>query len=175
MAHLLGAAVWIGGIFLLLATLAPTLNDLTAAGRQVVLGRALPRFSAMALVAWGVMGLTGLYAAALQVGNLRGLTTTPYGQSLLLKLALLVPLLALGAFNLLIVTRRIRRVTDEEAAGGWSGNFVTAIAAETLLVTVLLGVVGLMAGQAPAREELVARPGGWSSRSKRTANRAHST
>ena len=159
LAHVLGAAVWIGGIFVLLATLAPTLNDLTAAGRQVVLGRALPRFSALALVAWGVMGLTGLYAAALEVGNLHGLTGTPYGQTLLLKLALLVPLLALGAFNLLVVTRKVRRATDEEATAGWSGNFVTAIAAEAILVTVLLGVVGMLIGQAPARQELAAQAG----------------
>ena len=159
MAHLLGAALWVGGIFVLLATLAPALNDLTAAGRQVVLGQALPRFSALALVAWGVMLLTGVYAALLQVGNVRGLVETAYGQSLLLKLALLVPLLALAAFNLLVVTRKIRRAADEEATAGWSGNFVTALAAEAVLVTLLLGVVGMMIGQAPAREEQTAQAG----------------
>lgn len=159
MVHLLGAAVWVGGIFVLLATLAPTLNALTGAGRQIVLGRALPRFSTLALIAWGAMGLTGLYAASLQVGNLRGLTATPYGQTLLLKLALLVPLLALAAFNLLVVTRRMRRATDEEETAGWSSNFVTAIAAEAILVTVLLGVVGMLIGQAPAREVLAAQAG----------------
>lgn len=159
MAHLLSAALWVGGIFVVIATLAPGLNDLTAAGRQVVLGRALPRFSALALVAWGVMALTGLYAAALQVGNLTGLTGTPYGQTLLLKLALLVPLLGLAAFNLLVVTRKIRQATDEEAAVGWSGNFVTAVAAEAVLVTLLLGVVGMLIGQMPARDALVAQSG----------------
>ncbi|MCC6312663.1 MAG: CopD family protein [Thermomicrobiales bacterium] len=153
-AHLLGASIWVGGVFALLAVLAPTLRDLTPAGRQVVLGRALPRFSLLALIAWGVMTLTGVYAAWLQVGNLTALTTTPYGQSLLLKLVLLVPLLALAAFNLFVVTRKIAQATDEERSTSWSGNFVTLVAAEAVLVTLVLGVVGMLIGQAPAREEL---------------------
>lgn len=152
--HLLAASVWVGGILALLAIVAPTLNDLTPMGRQVVLGRALPRFSFIALAAWGAMLLTGLYAAWLQVGNLTALTTTDYGRTLMIKLALLVPLLALAAFNLLVVSRKIERATDEEASSGWSGNFVTALAAEALLVTLLLGVVGMLIGQAPGREEI---------------------
>ncbi len=150
--HLLGACVWIGGVFVLLAVLVPTLNDLTPAGRQVVLGKALPRFSIMALSAWAVMTATGIYQGWLEIGSLRGLTQTTYGQTMLIKFALLIPLLAIGAFNLLVVTRKIRRATDEATETGWSGNFVTAIAAEALLVTLVLGVVGMLIGQPPARE-----------------------
>ncbi len=152
--HLLAASLWVGGLIALLAILVPTLNDLTPSGRQIVLGRALPRFSFIALAAWGAMLLTGLYAAWLQVGSLAALVGTEYGQTLMIKLALLVPLLALAAFNLLVVSRKIARATDEAASTGWSGNFVTALAAEALLVTLLLGVVGMLVGQAPGREEL---------------------
>src|SRR5215213_7442094 len=60
--HLLGASLWSGGLLFLVVALAPTVRDLTAAGRRVVLGRALPRFSLLALIAWGVMGFTGLYS-----------------------------------------------------------------------------------------------------------------
>lgn len=157
--HLLGAAVWVGGLFVLVATLVPTLRDLTPHGRQVVLGRALPRFSLLALVAWGTMALTGVYAALLQVGNLSALTGTPYGQTLLVKLALIVPLLGLGAFNLLVVTRKIRRATDEAASTGWSARFVTAVAAETVVVTLLLGVVSMLIGTPPARDALAQKAG----------------
>lgn len=150
--HLLGASVWIGGVLALLFVLTPTLNDLTPPGRKVVLSIALPRFSVMALAAWAVMVITGLYNGWLQVGSLAALTQTPYGQTLMIKFALLVPLLALGAFNLLVVTRKIKRANTEEAGTGWSSNLVTALAAEAVLVTLLLGVVGMMIGQAPARE-----------------------
>ncbi len=150
--HLLGAALWAGGLLFLVAALAPTVRDLTATGRRVVLGRAIPRFSLLALIAWGVMGFTGVYSAWLQVGNLPALTETPYGQTLLLKLILIVPLLILGAFNLAVVTRKLRGATTEEFAAGWSGHFVTALLAEAVIVTVLLGVVGMLIGTPPARQ-----------------------
>jgi len=152
MAHLLGASIWIGGVLVLLSVLTPTLNDLTATGRKVVLSLALPRFSFIGLAAWAVMVITGFYAGWLQVGSLAALTSTPYGQTLMIKFALLIPLLAIGAFNLLVVTRKIKRSLSEEEGTSWSSNLVTALAAEAVLVTLVLGVVGMMIGQAPARE-----------------------
>ena len=63
--------------------------------------------------------LTGFYAGWLQVGGLKPLLDTDYGQSLTIKLLLTVPLLALAAFNLLIVSRRIQRSkSDEDVAAG---------------------------------------------------------
>jgi len=150
--HLLGASLWAGGLLFLVVSLAPTVRDLTAAGRRVVLGRALPRFSLLALIAWGVMGFTGLYSAWLQVGNIPALTGTPYGQTLILKLILIVPLLALGAFNLVVVTRKLRCAETEERAEGWSNHFVSALIAEAVIVTLLLGVVGMLIGTPPARQ-----------------------
>ena len=151
-AHLLGASLWAGGLLFLVVALAPTVRDLTAAGRRVVLGRALPRFSLLALIAWGVMGFTGLYSAWLQVGNIPALTGTPYGQTLILKLILIVPLLALGAFNLVVVTRKLRAAETEERVEGWSNHFVSALIAEAVIVTLLLGVVGMLIGTPPARQ-----------------------
>jgi copper transport protein len=151
-AHLLGAALWVGGLIFLVAVLVPILRDLTAAGRRVVLGRALPRFSLLALIAWGVMAMTGLYAAWLQVGSLPALTGTPYGQTLILKLILIVPLLALAAFNLFVVTRKLRAAETEQQVEGWGGHFVTALMAEAVIVTLLLGVVGMLIGTPPARQ-----------------------
>ncbi|HEU0113049.1 MAG TPA: CopD family protein, partial [Thermomicrobiales bacterium] len=157
--HLLGASIWTGGVFLLVWSLFGVLGDLTAAGRRVVLSRLLPRFSLLALVAWAAMGLTGLYSAWLQVGNLTALRTTEYGQTLILKLVLLTPLFLLGAFNLLIVTRRIDRATTEEAASGWSTHFLTAIVAETILLVLVFGAVGFLTGDPPARETLAQSAG----------------
>src|SRR5688572_17452170 len=151
-AHLLGASLWAGGLLFLVVALAPMMRDLTAAGRRVVLGRALPRFSLLALIAWAVMGFTGLYSAWLQVGNIPALTGTPYGQTLILKLILIVPLLALGAFNLAVVTRKLRVAETEERVEGWSNHLVSALIAEVVIVTLLLGVVGMLIGTPPARQ-----------------------
>jgi copper transport protein len=154
MAHLLGAALWAGGLAILAIVLGPTLRSLTPAGRKLVLGQTLPRFSAMALAAWLVMGITGLYSAWLQVGNWTALRETPYGTSLTLKLVLLVPLLMLAAFNLLVVTRKIRTAATGEPGVVWSRRFRAAVMAEVILVVVVFLVVGRLIGQAPAREEL---------------------
>ena len=151
-AHLLGASLWAGGLLFLIVVMIPTLGRLTGAGQRVVLGRALPRFSLLALVAWGVMALTGFYSAWLQVGSLPALTDTQYGQTLILKLLLIVPLLGLGAFNLLIVTRKLRAAETASRVEGWGRHFVTALAAEVVIVTLLLGVVGLLIGTPTARQ-----------------------
>lgn len=150
--HLYSASIWAGGLFVILAALVPTLRDLTAVGRQVVISRLVPRFSQIAVIAWSIMALTGIYAAWLEVGNLAALRQTPYGESLTIKLVLLVPLLALGAFNLIIVARKVPAATDEAGANRWSRHFSWAIVAETALVIVVLLVVGLLVGQPPARE-----------------------
>ncbi len=155
--HLLGASLWIGGLFVLAGVLLPTLRDLTPMGRRVVLARALPRFSALALISWAVLGLTGLYSAWLQVGNLEALQSTDYGRTLILKGLLLLPLLALGAVNLLVITRRIQRAMNDPAARVWSRRFAWVVSTEVVLVVLVLLVVGRLIGQPPAREVVTDR------------------
>jgi copper transport protein len=147
--HLLAAAVWAGGLLMLVFALLPALRPLPPDERRVALRAALPRFSIVALSAWAVMSLSGLYAAWLQVGTLEALRDTPYGQSLLLKLGLLLPVLALAAFHLALGRRLLRDKAP--------GRFVATIAAEALLVVVVLLVVGRLIGLEPAREVLSAR------------------
>ncbi len=157
--HLLAASLWVGGLFVLLGALVPMLPQLTPAERRQVLARALPRFSLLALVAWAILGFTGLYSAWLQVGNLDALRDTAYGRSLALKVGLLVPLLVLGAFNLLVITRRVRRPDGARATNRWSRRFAGTVAAEVVLVVLVLLVVGRLIGQAPARDELAQAAG----------------
>ena len=154
MAHLLGASLWVGGLAVLAGALLPTLRDLTPAGRRVVLAAVLPRFSAIALAAWGAMGITGLYAAWLHVGNLTALRDTEYGESLVAKVLLLLPLLALAGFNLLVVTRKLRRADDDETASVWSGHFKAAVVSEAVLVALVFLIVARLTGQPPARDQL---------------------
>ncbi len=147
--HLLAASVWAGGLLMLVFVLLPALRPLPPDERRLALRAALPRFSIVALAAWAVMALSGSYAAWLQVGTLEALRDTSYGQSLLLKLGLLLPVLALAAFHLALGRRLLR--------GMGPGRFAATIAAEALLVVVVLLVVGRLIGLEPAREALSAR------------------
>ncbi|HEU5434349.1 MAG TPA: FixH family protein, partial [Thermomicrobiales bacterium] len=142
----------------LLVVLLPPLPADGATRRRALLTRALPRFSATALVAWGVLGLTGLYSAWLQVGSLAALRATDYGVTLVVKLALLVPLLALGAVNLLAASPGIRReAMTARTAGTWVRRLPWTIGAEVALVTVVLLVVGRLTSLEPARAEFAAQ------------------
>jgi copper transport protein len=149
--HLLAASIWIGGLFLLIGALIPSLRDLTPVGRRVVLTKVLPRFSTIALSAWGVLIVTGAYQAWLEVGNLDGLRNTSYGRTLLIKAAMLVPLLALAAFNLILVTKKIRSSKDAESTVAWTRRFIYAVGGEVVLVVLVLLVVGRLTSLPPAR------------------------
>ena len=147
--HLLAAAIWGGGLLLLAVVLTPALRPFAAGTRREALRAAIPRFSVLGLTAWGILLLSGLYSAWLQVGSLDALSQTPYGQSLLLKGVLLIPVLALAAFHLTLGWRG--------AANARPGRVMVTFALETLLVIAVLLVVGRLIGQPPAREVLAER------------------
>ena len=106
--HLAGASVWVGGLFLFLAGLF-ALRALEPAMRTRLTAALIPRFSALALTSVGCLGLTGLYAALVDVGSFQALFSTQYGNALVAKTALFLPMLGLGAYNLLRTTPRMRQ------------------------------------------------------------------
>ncbi len=149
--HLSGASIWFGGLLILLLLLFRTLG--TETSRRDVLAAALPRFSAVALVCWGLLALTGAYATWLQVGSLDALRTTDFGKTLMAKLALVVVVLIIAAVNLLVITRKL--LTD--AAGKWSKRLTWAVTSEVVLTILILMLVGRMTSLQPARDA-VAQP-----------------
>jgi copper transport protein len=161
--HLIGTAVWTGGLIQLTVALPPALFALPAPLRGRLLAAALPRFSALAVAMVGALVATGLYQTWLTVGSVEALTTTPYGQALGLKLLLLVPLLALGAANLLIVSPRVAALVGRGARAALERyerlerGFRLVVAAEVVLAVALLGVVGLLTSLEPARDAVRAQ------------------
>ncbi len=150
--HLLAASLWVGGLLMLLAVLLPALRGVPPGRRRAVLAVAVPRFSVLGLAGWAVLGLTGLYAGWLEVGNLHALRSTAYGQALIVKLALLVLALVFAAVNLLVIGRRLRTVAPGVSV--WTERLRWSIALETLFVLGALVAVGQMTSLEPAREAL---------------------
>ncbi|MFW6070676.1 MAG: CopD family protein, partial [bacterium] len=93
----------------------------------------------------GMLVITGLYSTWAQV-TIAPALATPYGLTLLGKLALFLPMLALGALNLL---RHAPRLRADERAGHWLRR---AVSAEALLGLAVLLVVGLLTSLEPARQ-----------------------
>ena len=146
--HLLAAAIWGGGVVLLAVVLLPALRPFADGSWRDVLRVVIPRFSALGLAAWGVLWLSGLYAAWLQVGSLPALVETPYGRTLLLKGALLLPILALAARHFW---------QGQDPARVWLPRFTATLALEAVLIVTVLLVVGRLIGQPPAREVLASQ------------------
>lgn len=142
--HLAAAALWVGGLLSLAFWLARTRLGFDAA----ILAAIVPRFSAVALASVLVLLASGGVNAYVQIASLRSLVHSAYGQSLLLKLALLVPLLGLAAIN--------RWVVRPAIAGGragpdsrWPHRFRDLVRAELGLAVAVLLVVGLLGSLPP--------------------------
>ncbi len=100
------------------------------------------RVRTLATLALAVLVPAGVYAAFLHVPRLDLLIRSPYGLALLVKLALAVVLVALGAANHFRHVPAMRR--GESAAPARLARAVSAelvIAAAILLVTALLGAL----------------------------------
>jgi copper transport protein len=111
LAHLVAAAVWLGG----LAALVYALPRAGASDEER--GAAVRRFSSTALAAVAAIGLTGLGRALMELSAVSQVWSTSYGRALIVKTAIFVPLLGVGWLNrsrLLGAFARLRRSVGVE-------------------------------------------------------------
>ncbi|MEP7081498.1 MAG: copper resistance protein CopC [Chloroflexota bacterium] len=138
--HVVAAAVWIGGIVGLLGLLVrPSL--LTGTDARPVMRTFVPRFSALAIVSIGLVAMTGVYAAWVQMGALLTIETE-YGRTLLLKSGFALGALALGGLNFL----------DGGRMRGWLEGMRSRLTLEALLVTGVLLLTAALAITPPTEE-----------------------
>ena len=103
------------------------------------------RFSRLALGSVAVIFLTGLYQSWIQIGSFNTLFTTDYGRVLVIKLALFVGMVGLGALNLLSTRPRLLRAAqhnkDETSA---AEKALLRVGAESFLALLVFLVTGLL-------------------------------
>ncbi|HET7681504.1 MAG TPA: CopD family protein [Xanthobacteraceae bacterium] len=149
--HLLAAGIWLGAL-LPLALLLEQSHDANAAWAAAVAKEAARRFSWLGLATVGTLLITGSLNAWQLVGDVPPLVGTPYGRLLLVKLALLVPLLALAAVNLLVIRPRM---PETASFGDGFPGLVGRLRRNTLLEAGLgagvLLIVAMLGVTAPAR------------------------
>jgi copper transport protein len=148
--HLIGMVMWVGGLFYFVSVIGPVRHQLSEP--SAVLGQLVARFSNFARIAVAALIITGVYSAWLQVGSLEGLLTTLYGQSLLIKLVLTLPVLGLAFVNLVFTHRGLQ-------AGNalWVGRLRHLVSMEIVLTLAILATVGAMTAGQPARNILSER------------------
>jgi copper transport protein len=137
--HLVVVSIWIGGLAYFVTGMR-VVHQVEGVLRTRLTSLLIVRFSTLALSCVGLLGLTGLYSAILRVGSFSALFSTLYGDTLLIKLALAGPLLLLGAYNLLVLSPRLR----QDRSDGVSDFLTVARFRRVITTEVILGVVVIL-------------------------------
>jgi copper transport protein len=143
--HVLAAGVWVGGLAFLALLLVTAESD-----RWSLAADAVPRFSTLAVASVVALVGTGVVSGFLEVRFWSALWETTYGRLLLAKLALLLPLVALGAYNNRISVPRLRRA---EPAPGVRHRFARSVGLELALMVVVVGVTAALVAEPPAKAQ----------------------
>ncbi len=162
--HLLSTAVWVGGLVALSLALSAGLPVLlpSSGDRTRLLAALIPAFSQLAIISVMVLLITGTLNAALQLGDASELFSSGYGIVLTIKLTLLVPLLLLAAYNLLVVTPRMRIFARTKKAGPQEGagslaagklglSFRRSVLFEIVVVGLVILAAAVLTSFAPPR------------------------
>ena len=142
--HLVAVSLWVGGLAMLLFGVLP-------GRRPDVLARVVPRYSKLALGTVATIVLAGLVLAWRLLGSLSALISTSYGHLLLIKLAVLAAALVGGLGSKRWVDRRLDFAVALRGDATTVRPFVYSVAAETVLVTVVLAVAGFLVTASPGR------------------------
>jgi copper transport protein len=126
--HVVAAAVWIGGLVVLLAW-------------KQLLPAVVARFSQVAVVAVGALVASGLLRSWAEVRSFDALGER-YGLVLVAKVAAFAPMVALGFVNQRVLLPRL---------GSSLRSLRRSIVAETALAVIVLALTALLVNQAPAR------------------------
>jgi putative copper export protein len=96
--HIAAGAAWIG-VLLHLYAARKTMLAQTNRPRLAFIAKVVQRFSPIALAATSLLAITGVIAAIRFVGEFGAIFTSAYGLTLLVKLALLIPVVFAGYIN----------------------------------------------------------------------------
>ncbi|MEJ7798112.1 MAG: CopD family protein [Solirubrobacteraceae bacterium] len=107
--HLVGGAVWLGGIGLIVLVWGPTLRRAERPARMAVARHVLPRFGRVALAAFAVVSISGVNSLLAQLSAPSDLVLTAYGRVLLVKIALVVLIAAASWWHAMRLRPRIVR------------------------------------------------------------------
>ncbi|KIP51395.1 copper transporter [Leucobacter komagatae] len=128
--HLVGAAVWLGGL-LVLMFVAQTVN-------RERLALLVSRYSSIALIAFVAVSASGVVSAWVRIGSLDALFGTGYGKLVVLKV---VALVLLGAFGAVHRQRLIPRIAKSDRG---MRVFAWFVIAELALMGFASGIAGAL-------------------------------
>jgi copper transport protein len=149
--HVLSMSSWLGGLVLLLVAVPMAVRALGGRERIVLTAAVVGRFSRLAVVAVGLLLLSGIVQSVVLVGAFDALVETAYGRLVLVKIALFLGLVSLGAYNQRRLLPRLRLVADgAEESQRAAALLRRSVAFEVGLALIVLGVTSVLVATEPA-------------------------
>lgn len=149
--HVAAMSAWIGGVALLLLVVPAATRRLDPPDRTRLLALLVTRFSTLALTAVAALLATGVAQSILHLDALSDLVETAFGRAILVKSALFVLLIALGAYNRRRSQPELARLAaGGEAPGRAGGALRRALRAEILLMAAVLAVTAALVAYSPS-------------------------
>jgi putative copper export protein/methionine-rich copper-binding protein CopC len=140
--HVLGGASWLGSLLSVMVIGVPIALTLQPPDRWASISSLVNAFSPVALVSAAVVVASGVFASWVHLEHLSALWQTNYGRTLLVKLALVLITLAIGAYN-------FKRVQPQLSKETGTLRLRRSAAAELGVGFLILLVTGLLTGISP--------------------------
>nr|MDQ3743873.1 CopD family protein [Acidobacteriota bacterium] len=156
--HIVAAGFWVGGLFHLALTLTRGVSGLKGGQRLRVLDHTISLFTRLAVASTIVIALTGIYNSWIHVDSFRALWGTPYGITLLVKVAIFLLMVALGGVNTFVIHPRAKRVIESDDGTAThehiklERSFYRSVGAEAVLGVAALLAAAVLVFLQPARE-----------------------
>lgn len=148
--HVTAAGVWLGGLLMVLFAGIPAMLRLADGNQHAAVSALVNSFHPLALFCAPIAVVSGLGMSWIRLGSLSTLWPTTYGRTLLVKLALVGLVLAMGAYNALRARRRLRAAESEETRRfRLTGATELTFAAMVLVVTTFLVVTAVPSDMLP--------------------------
>lgn len=151
--HIVAATFWVGGLVCLFETVRSGKRARTDKFNLLV-AALVGRFSSFAAFSVLVLAVTGFVRAFGELSSWEDLLDTPYGNTLLIKLCLIMPLLGLAGVNRFFVQRRLpilgNPATSVGSGPSWHWTLRKTVGGELLLAVTVILVAGVLAATPPA-------------------------
>ena len=155
--HIGAAAVWVGGLTGILATIhSRNKSGLT----YEALHRLILRFSALALPSVVVIAGSGVFMALQRLGSWNALLHSEYGRLILAKSMIVLFILLIAAYHRLVLIPRMNvSITNKEQR--IPGPFIVGVRVEIILAVLAIVLAGMLSTTPPPEKAVTAAPVYW--------------
>jgi copper transport protein len=158
--HLATVGVWVGGLGALVVVALPAWRRLPSPARAVVAGGTIRRFSAIAMIAAGIVVVTGTINSIAGFSAVSDLWRYPYGRVVLAKIVLVGLALLLAARHRFVTQARLRaEATNGDAGRRELSAFSLYAGIELLALVAAVALAAALVGMVPGRTLALAANG----------------